>query len=262
MMLPQTLYPRRAHPNFYTPRFEHLTRASLSHLLSLDLPLDNRSVLELGPGPGDHTGFYLDRGCKVTCVDARPKTLDALKDRHPKARIECRNLDTENSLKGLGQFDIIHCFGLLYHLEHPYDLIEEIGNTVTDRGLVILCTCVSGDSESRIIHTREDSSDDGQSVSGVGCRPSRLWIYNELSLWFPYVYLTESQPDNPEFPLDWTSIRKEDTWDGISHHGVSTRCVFVASMLSLDSNPHLVSRVPMRQSLHQEARQETQEESR
>ena len=35
------------------------------------LPLAGRKVLEAGCGPGDHTGFYLERGCSVDAVDAR-----------------------------------------------------------------------------------------------------------------------------------------------------------------------------------------------
>src|SRR5256885_5811027 len=41
------------------------------HLASLGLQLSGRSVLELGAGIGDHTTFFLDRGCEVTSVEPR-----------------------------------------------------------------------------------------------------------------------------------------------------------------------------------------------
>src|SRR5882762_5851252 len=41
------------------------------HLASLGLALQGRRVLEVGAGIGDHTTFFLDRGCSVLSVEPR-----------------------------------------------------------------------------------------------------------------------------------------------------------------------------------------------
>ena len=38
----------------------------LEHLASLQIPIRGKSVLEIGAGIGDHSSYYLDRGCTVT----------------------------------------------------------------------------------------------------------------------------------------------------------------------------------------------------
>jgi SAM-dependent methyltransferase len=237
----------QAHPNFYSKRFRDLSESCLAHLASLNLPIAGRSVLELGSGPGDHTGFYLDRGCWVRSIDAREQTLAVLKQRHPSVETRRADLDTTNSLYCYRGFDVIHCYGLLYHLEHPEWLIRDIGKTCDK--FAILCTAVSSSSKIENITTREDPSDDTQSPSGKGCRPSRSWVFTELSKWFPHVYSTATQPDNEEFPLDWDAITNTPTWDGITHHNPQVptlRCVFVASKFPID-NPLLIAGLPYHQ---------------
>ena len=235
---PHPLY--SSHPslvNFGSERFQALNRASLTHLYSLGLPVEDRTVLELGSGPGDHTGFYLDHGSKMTAVDAREPQLRELKRRYPQVETYCINLDTPMSVYSLaemGMFDVVHCYGLLYHLEHPWLLIEAASRAC--RETLILCTCVSAAVELEIVYTREDAGDSGQSVSGIGCRPSRAWVVKELRKYFPHVYVTKTQPDHAEFPVDWDALKGLPVWDGISNHGPSWRAVFVASRFGLETN--------------------------
>ena len=47
---------------------------------------------------------------------------------------------------------------------------------------------------------RENAS---QAINGLGCRPNRKWIYNELSDLFPHVYMPLTQPNHEQFPIDW-----------------------------------------------------------
>jgi hypothetical protein len=42
-----------------------------------------------------------------------------------------------------------------------------------------------------------------QALRGVGCRPTRLWVYNRLKRLFPFVYLPSTQPTLPDFPTEW-----------------------------------------------------------
>jgi FkbM family methyltransferase len=194
-------------------------RARLEHLASLGLRLQHRTVLELGSGPGDHTLFYLERGCRVSAIDVRPECLEALKSRFPQVATHCMDLNNgsgtgESGIDALGPFEVVHCYGILSHLEQPESLIAAIGRVCTD--IAVVETCVS------LVD---------------GCRPTRQWLFHELKRWFPHVYVTATQPDHPEFPLDWTA--------GLSGSSL-VRCVFVASRAPLRSS-HLLSTLPSRQ---------------
>src|SRR5688572_10851078 len=56
---------------FHAPSYLRHNARRLEHLATLGLPIAGSTVLEVGAGIGDHTSFYLDRGCTVTTVEAR-----------------------------------------------------------------------------------------------------------------------------------------------------------------------------------------------
>src|ERR1700730_16842290 len=104
---------------FYSAHYQTHNRARLSHLASLGLPLAGRHVLEVGCGPGDHTGFYIERGCSVFAVDARQECIEVVQARYPQVGTAQVDLNSAGALRGLGTFEVVHCYGLLYHLEDP-----------------------------------------------------------------------------------------------------------------------------------------------
>ncbi len=59
------------HAHFY---LRHNQRRQ-EHLASLGLPIAGASVLEVAAGIGDHTSFFLDRGCSVLSTEARQESL-------------------------------------------------------------------------------------------------------------------------------------------------------------------------------------------
>jgi hypothetical protein len=77
-------------------------------------------------------------------------------------------------------------------------------------------------------------------VSGIGCRPTREWVWNRLTEHFPHVYATVTQPWHHEFPLDWSDTQS---------HAPLTRAVFVASRAPLEI-PTLTSSLPATQTRH------------
>lgn len=190
--------------NFFSPHYRDHNRARLEHLDSLGLPLSGCRVLELGSGPGDHTGFYAQRGCATVAVDARQACLNTLKERYPIVTTRLCDLNDPSALADLGAFDVIHCYGILYHLENPAALIGYMGKAC--RGTAVVETCVSAAESCRMNHVEEISSDFTQSSTGRGCRPGRRWVFEELRRVFPFVYHTRTQPRHPEFPIDWNNL--------------------------------------------------------
>ncbi|MDQ6929850.1 MAG: GSCFA domain-containing protein [Candidatus Eremiobacteraeota bacterium] len=212
--------------NFYSEHYRRHNGARLNHLASLGLPLEKRSVLEVGAGPGHHTAFYVERNCNVVATDARAECTEKIRSTFPAVRTAVVDMNHPWRLAELGLFDIVHCYGLLYHLEDPEAAIREMAARCTS--LLLLETCVSA-TGSEINPVPELHDDYTQSVTGMGCRPGRAWVFEALRKYFPYVYETRTQPNHDEFPLDWTTV---EAGQGL------TRIVTVSSRDALD-NPLL-----------------------
>ena len=215
----------------------------LEHLSSLGLDLFCKSVLEVGAGIGDLTLFFVDRGCTVTAVEPRPGNLEAFRETLANSGygssisvrlIGCGVETLEERVQE--RFDIVFCYGLLYHTTDP----DRVLRLLADRcaGLLLLETCVSFGDDDAINPVKEDARQPTQSFDGGACRPSRPWVFSRLRELFPFVYVPATQPVHPEFPLDWTTPSSSPT--GL------TRAVFIGSRHALDL-PLLLDRLPTRQ---------------
>jgi len=211
-----------------------INRARLDHLASLGLDLANRSVLEVGAGVGWHTGFFEKLGCSVVSTDARMQNVQEHRRRYPHRKVEVADLAIPGSHDRFGEFDIVYCYGTLYHLSNPSLCLQELSKNC--RGLFLLETCVSLEDHGTLNPVEEDSNNPNQSFEGLGCRPSRNWIMFELGKHYPYVYTTTYQPEHVEFPT---------TWPAALAHGIeNVRAVFVASRHELHLSglsPHLLN---------------------
>jgi SAM-dependent methyltransferase len=231
--------------DFHSVSYLRHNARRLEHLASLNLPIRDRSVLELGAGVGDHTTFFLDRGCSVTCVEPRAENctlLASLMHERRKggyaAAARCRILRASAlSFEPVvpENFDIVHCYGLLYHTEDPAAVLEAIARKCT--GLLLLETCVAFGNHEAVNPVPELAHIPSQSVSGVGSRPTRPWIFKRLSELFDYAYVPRTQPAHEDFPLDWTGEQPTER---------EARAVFIASREKLD-NPLLLNRIPLQQ---------------
>ena len=101
---------------FDRPDTVQLNGARLHHLESFGLPLEGRSVLEVGAGVGKLTYFFEDLGCAVLAIDGRPENVARNLREHPWRNVEV--LDVTCQDPG-GQFEIVFCYGLLYHVHNP-----------------------------------------------------------------------------------------------------------------------------------------------
>jgi SAM-dependent methyltransferase len=207
------------------------------HLATLGLDLADKSVLEVGAGIGDHTTFFLDRGCKVHCTEPREDNLKVIRRRFksdPNVTVERLNLDGVLPAAA-PSYDVVYCYGVLYHLSRPAEALAWLCERATD--LLLLETCVSFSDEDKHFPVSEKSSNHSQATTGTGCRPSRVWVMNRMKETMPQVYVTAMQPWHEQFPLDWTA-------GGSGHSPGLSRAVFVGSRTPLNL-PTLVEEVPM-----------------
>jgi len=204
---------------FLNDSYQRHNRRRQEHLASLALPLAGKRVLELGAGIGDHTSFFLDRNCSLTVTDAREENVAYVRSRYP--NINTRVLDIETIVPpDLHAHDVVYAYGLLYHLGDPGSSLARIASLTAE--MLLLETCVSFGAHEAVNLVNEDTTDPTQAAHGMGCRPTRLWVFNSLKLHFPHVYITRTQPWHEEFPIDWRSTPPANT-TGLY------RSVFVAS---------------------------------
>jgi len=136
-------------------------------------------------------------------------------------------------------FDIVYCYGLLYHINKHLEAIEFMSQHT--KNLLLLETCVSFGDEEAINFVTEDANYPSQSTSGYGCRPTRSWIYSQLKQQFEFVYMPITQPNHEQFPLDWQLEN--------SHQARFARAVFIASRYKIE-NTLLIEGIPMKQTRH------------
>jgi SAM-dependent methyltransferase len=211
--------------NFLSDWYQRHNKRRQEHLATLRLPIAGRSVLEVGAGIGDHTSYFLDRGCRVTATDARPENVACIKSRYPEVVSCVFDLDIGGEA-AIPVHDVVYCYGVLYHLAKPEAAVAVMAALA--RELLLIETCVVFGDYEAVNPVDEDRLDSTQAAHGLGCRPTRPWIFSRLKQFFPYVYATRTQPWHEEFPLDWTGPPPRNA-TGLH------RSVFVASRYRLHS---------------------------
>ena len=224
---------------FHSSGYLRINARRLEHLASLRIPVIGKTVLEVGAGLGDHSHYFLDRGCKVTITDARDGNLAYLQRRYPKADVCKFDLEAPSSLPG-SPFEVVYCYGVLYHVSDPAKALDVLASHCG--GVLLLETKVSLGSELEVHPRSENSSNPTEAASGMGCRPTRNWIFETLKARFEHVYLTLTHPNHEEFPVDWD--------EPVPHPEGLYRTIFVASRTPLD-NPLLVRQLISRHSRHE-----------
>jgi len=208
-----------------------INKARLNHLACLDLDLRGKSVLDVGCGVGHLAGFFEERGARVVCVDARPENIERLRTLYPGREAHVANVECD-SLQALGSFDLVFCYGLLYHLENPIAALRNISECCGE--LLLLETVVTDYARPVLQLVDEPRETKNQAVAGFGCRPSPAFVAMALSrIGFPFVYTTQSPPEHVDFVFDWNNSGE---WQRDGH---LLRCIFLASRDLLDK-PELV----------------------
>lgn len=93
------------------------------------------SALDVGCGIGDFSKFLADLDFRVLGLDGREENVAEARRRNPAVAFEVADAE-DLPVSRLGTFDLVLCFGLLYHLENPFRAIRHL-HTVTKRLLLI-----------------------------------------------------------------------------------------------------------------------------
>ena len=218
---------------FDTPAALAINAARMNHLGSLGLPIEGRRVLDVGCGVGHLAQFFAKQRCRVVCIDGRKENLDSLHTRYPHTQGRLVDVETQ-PFTGLGRFDIVFCYGLLYHVSNPTLVLARMVEVCDD--LLFLETIICDHREPIVLFADETRSAN-QAVAVLGCRPSPSYITLALDrLGMPYVYAPRTSPAFEDFSFPF---RNNLEW---RYDGHNIRCTFVASRRPIE-NPDLVNLV-------------------
>jgi SAM-dependent methyltransferase len=215
---------------FDTDAALEINEARLAHLASLDLPIDGRRVLEVGAGVGRLTGFFIERGCSVVATEARSENVVELRRRLP--TVDVGEADVEESLLHLGSFEIVFCYGVLYHLESPLRALRNIAAVCADLLLIETMVC---DARFPVLRLEDETKSVNQALRGLAHRPSPSYLALALNrVGFDHVYAATDPPDHPDYRF--SRLGNMDT----ARDGALLRGVFIASRTPLEQ-PGLTS---------------------
>ncbi len=178
-------------------RFVTARQAFLKQFLSRLQPASGlRTALDVGCGVGYFAAFLQQRGFQVTAIDGRQENLEEARRRHP--QIDFRLGDVEElPATELGVFDLVLCFGLLYHLENPLRALRRL-RAVTGRVLLIESVCVPGTLP--VLYLRDEMAIEDQALNAVAACPSEGALFKmAYRAGFPAVYRVNRMPEHEEF---------------------------------------------------------------
>lgn len=186
--------------SFTTPNYIAINKARLEHLASFKLDLAKKSVLEVGAGIGSLTKFFEDLECPILSTDSRPENIAEIAKRWPYRKLQVLDLNQTPDISFLGSFDVIFCYGTLYHLSRPEQALASLSSIC--REMILLETIVSPGNNMEINFVKESDSKT-QAMSGTGSRPTRRWVMEMLRKYFGYSYITKTQPHHEDFDVCW-----------------------------------------------------------
>lgn len=199
--------------------------ARMDFIRTSGLSYAGRRVLDVGAGVGHFARLYSSLGASVVAVEGRADNVTVLRSRYPEVTAHVGDVQSMD-LAALGTFDVVHCFGLLYHLDSPVAALRRMEAACGD---VLLLETMVCDATAPVMVLADETMAVNQALAGLGCRPSPSFIALALNrVGFPYVYGAAKPPDYPDFAFEWRNSL--DT----SRDGHPLRAVFVGSRRPLD----------------------------
>ncbi len=158
--------------------------------------LELKTALDAGCGVGFFAGILAEYGLTVRAFDGRLENIEEGGRRFPQIHFDQGDIQSERIL-GLGQFDLVLCFGLLYHLENPLLAIRHL-RALTSKVLLLETMCLPTNELKAVL--REEPNLQDQSLTDLALYLSEGCISKMLfRAGFGHVYRVGMLPDHDEF---------------------------------------------------------------
>ena len=143
------------------------------------------SAADVGCGVGYFTRLLSEMGFDVVGLDGRDENVAEAKRRHPAVPFITRNVE-DQALLQVGTFDYVLCYGLLYHLENPFQAIRNL-HSLTGKLLMVETMCVPGTNAN--LELLDEYEAENQGLNYVAFYPTESCVVKMLyQAGFPFVY--------------------------------------------------------------------------
>lgn len=171
--------------------------AVVSALLSeLKGTLGLKTAIDVGCGLGYFSELLHSFGLQVSGVDGRLQNIKEARHRFP--HISFEQCDAEDvALRKRGTFDLVFCFGLLYHLENPLFAIRNLC-AMTKQLLLVEGVIYPGDQP--IMGLVDEGPTEDQGLNHFAFYPTETCLQKMLyRAGFGSVYQLTRMPKHPEY---------------------------------------------------------------
>jgi FkbM family methyltransferase len=187
-----TPFDQREYRQLIEARGEAIKRA----VKRLKPALELSNAVDAGCGVGFFSQTLAESGLNVCGFDGRAANVEEARRRFPHIPFEQGDVE-ERAILELGRFDLVLCFGLLYHLENPLLAIRHLRG-LTEKCLLLESVCLPEERPSMLV--REEPRQDDQSLANVACYPSESGLVKMLyRAGFGSVYRVMPLPDHEDF---------------------------------------------------------------
>jgi SAM-dependent methyltransferase len=154
------------------------------------------TAIDVACGLGYFSRFLKGFGLQVTAIDGRQENVEEAAQRSP--GIAFHRYDVEDSgITSLGEFDLVFCFGLLYHLENPLHAIRLL-KQLTRKTLLVESVIHPG--EEPIMALIDEASTEDQGLNHFAFYPTEACLVKMLyRAGFSNVYGFAVQPEHPGY---------------------------------------------------------------
>jgi 2-polyprenyl-3-methyl-5-hydroxy-6-metoxy-1,4-benzoquinol methylase len=154
------------------------------------------TAADVGCGFGFFSGVLLEAGLDVTAIDGRAENVREAQNRHP--GLETAVFDVEDrALAEAGRFDLVLCYGLLYHLENPFAAIRNLA-ALTGGVALIESVRAPGDEPATVMY--EEDHDIDQALNYIAMIPTESFLIKALyAAGLEHVYRTTAPPEHHDF---------------------------------------------------------------
>jgi len=180
--------------------------------------MEVKSCLDVGCGIGLFSDYMNRAGLPIVALDGREENIAEARRRFPDIEFHVHDIES-NEVKRLGEFDLVLCLGLLYHLENP---LLAIRNLEAMTGKVMILESMITPGRKPVATLVDEGVENDLSLRCAAFVPSQSCIVKMLyKAGFKYVYGVVTLPDHEDFSSRATQRRR--------------RCMLVASRFNLDS---------------------------
>ena len=192
--------PQNARSVFDLPHYRRLIESRERFLRRVLPPLKQelklQTVLDAGCGVGFFSALLAELGFQVTAFDGRAENVAEARRRYPSLRFEQADIE-DPRLVDLGRFDLVFCFGLLYHLENPFRAIRNL-HALANRALIVESMTIP---DARpVLEFREEGPSEDQGLRHLALYPSESCLVKVFyRAGFSDVYGFADLPEHPDF---------------------------------------------------------------